>query len=436
MSVAADRVRVEIAVAVAAVLTGRSLKAVLAPAEQRIADARDRALLHAVVLATVRGVFRWRAILRQLLDRPLPSRARPVEAALMAALAQMDALGMPPHAVVDETVAAVRAMKQPAYAGLANAVLRRWLRERETIAAIIADDPEVQQGHPAWLLDRLRKDWPEAWPSIVAAGNAVAPMWLRVNSRRLSTEEYRQRLSAAGIAAHRHPELSQALRLDAPVPVARLPGFTDGLVSVQDAAAQYAVGLLAAEPGHRVLDACAAPGGKTAHLLERTPALADVVALDREPARLARIAQTLERLDLRATLREGDAGEPGAWWDGRPFDRILLDAPCSATGILRRQPDVRLHRRPGDIASLAAQQSRLLQALWPLLAPGGRLLYAVCSVLREESEAVIDAFAAGRDDVRLPPLALAGAKAMAAGMQILPGTDGMDGFAYAALVKI
>ena len=419
MSAASGRVRVEITQAIAAVLD----------------VVRARALCHAVVLCPVGGIFGGRALLRQLLDKPLPTRARPVEAALLAALAQMDALDMPAHAVVDESVAAVRSLRLPNYAGLVNAVLRRWLREREAIATIIADDPEAAYGHPRWLLERLQTDWPEDWRSIVVANNDVAPMWLRVNARQLSADTYRQRLAAEGIEAGTHPQLPQALRLIQAAPVARLPGFDAGVVSVQDAAAQYAAELLAAKPGQRVLDACAAPGGKTAHLLERTLDIGELVALDREASRLERIAETLERLHLQATLRGGDAGEPSTWWDGQPFDRILLDAPCSATGILRRQPDVRLHRRAGDIAVLASQQARLLRALWPLLAPGGRLLYAVCSVLREESEAVLAAFMSAHADACVLPLPIHDARPLRVGVQVLPGTDGMDGFAYALLAK-
>lgn len=431
----APRVRAVAARTIAAVLDGRSLKAALAPAEKSIPDARDRALLHTIVLAAVRGSLRWRAALSRLLAKPLPARARPVEAALIAALAQIEDLQMPEHAVVDETVAAIRSLGFSSHAGLGNAILRRWLRERDTLLVELAGDESASTGLPPWWLARLRNDWPSDWPAIVATGNVPAPMWLRVNTRVTDVAGYQQQLADAGIASSSHPELPQALRLAEPVPVSRLPGFSEGAVSVQDAAAQFAAGLLAPEPGQRVLDACAAPGGKTAHLLERHPDLGELVALDNEAARLRTLTTTLDRLHLSATLCEGDAGNPARWWDGQPFQRILVDAPCSATGILRRQPDVRLHRREGDIAALAAQQQRLLDALWPLLAPGGRLVYAVCSVLREEGEAVLASFVASHDDVRVMPVAIAAAQPLAVGAQILPGAGDMDGFAYGVLEK-
>lgn len=440
-----SRVRAEAARVIAAVLDGRSLKLALAPAEAAIADPRDRALLHAIVLASVRGALRWQVILRHLLERPLPARAGLVQAALIAGLAQIEELGLPAHAVVDETVAAVRALRQPRLAGLANAVLRRWLREREPLLAEIErSDESARTLHPPWLLQCLREDWPQHWPQIVAAGNAQAPLWLRVNTRHISPDRYRARLSEAGLDAQPHGQLHEALCLSTPVPVARLPGFSDGLVSIQDAAAQFAAHLLAAEPGERVLDACAAPGGKSAHLLERTPGLA-LLALDRDPERLRKVGETLGRLGLGSDgpppqLRCGDAARPDTWWDGRPFQRILLDAPCSATGIVRRQPDVRLHRRPRDIPALAAQQAQMLRALWPLLAPGGRLLYAVCSLLRAESETVLMKFLSETQDARSEPVLIADGLPLVGtqpdlGVQILPGSAGMDGFAYALLVK-
>lgn len=436
---APGQLRAQAARVLAQVLAGRSLKAVLGPAEARVGAVRDRALLHAIVLAGVRGTLRYRALLALLLQKPLPARATPVEAALVAAFAQIESLELPPHAVVAETVAAIRILGFPAFAGLGNALLRRWLREREALDAQLAGNDEARWCHPQWLLSALRQDWPEHWPGIVEVGNAEATMWLRVNRRQITREAFLQRLQDEGLQATAHPQLPDALRLHTPLPVTRLPGFADGQCSVQDASAQYAALLLDVQPGQRVLDACAAPGGKTGHLLECRPDVGELLALDSDAARLRRIDENLQRLQHRnpaLQLRVGDAGDPSSWWDGRPFQRILLDAPCSATGIARRQPDVRLHRRAGDITDLAWQQARLLEALWPLLAPGGRLLYVVCSVLRAESQSVLQPFLAAHADARTVPLDLAGAHPLDGGaVQLLPDREGGDGFAYALLER-
>jgi 16S rRNA (cytosine967-C5)-methyltransferase len=276
-------------------------------------------------------------------------------------------------------------------AGFVNAVLRRFVRERERIVAAALADPLARFNHPRWWLDRLRADWPDRWQAIADADNVHAPMTLRVNARRARPEELLATLAARGIAAA--PVGPAAISLARPLPVTELPGFAEGLISVQDLNAQRAAPLLVAGPlrrGARVLDACAAPGGKTAHLLELADV--DVLAVDRDGARLARVDETLARLGLRAQTLVADAAEPASWWDGRPFDAILLDAPCTASGIVRRHPDVRWLRRAADVPALAATQARLLDALWPLLAPGGRLLYATCSVFRDEGSAQIDAF--------------------------------------------
>jgi len=315
-----------------------------------------------------------------------------VDALLLTALALLWPAGSPPyaaHTLVDQAVAAVRA-RAPRSAGFVNAVLRRFVREQEALVPALLRQPLARFNHPAWWLERLRLDWPDAWEQIADADNLHPPMTLRVNARRGTAEAYVARLSEAGMGSA--VVAGGAVVLDRPLPVAMLPGFSAGDVSVQDAAAQRAAPLLlhGLRSGARVLDACAAPGGKTAHLLEL--AELDLVALDRDAARLGRVEETLSRLGLRATLVAADAGEPSAWWDGRPFDAILLDAPCSASGIVRRHPDVRWLRRAGDIAALAATQARLLDALWPLLAPGGRLLFCTCSVFRAEGEQQSDAF--------------------------------------------
>ncbi len=260
-------------------------------------------------------------------------------------------------------------------------------------------------------------------------------MTLRINTRRLDRETCLARLEAAGIAARAAPLAPTGVYLDTPQSVESLPGFTDGELSIQDEAAQLCAGLLAPSAGERVLDACCAPGGKTGHLLEYQPGLRELVALDSDAERLERVSENLQRLGLAATLRAADAGAVEDWWDGAPFDRILLDAPCSATGVIRRHPDIKLLRRPDDVAKLATVQGRLLNRLWQTLAPGGRLLYATCSVLPAENDAVVGAFAADRGDCRVLPIDTDGGLATSCGRQLFPRPDGHDGFYYALLEK-
>ena len=414
----------------AVLVEGRSLTAALAAGLPGLADARDRALLEALCYETVRHRLRYQALRDALLERPLPRAARPLPALLLVGLAQLEGLGMAPYAALSATAEAARVLGKPHLVGLVNGVLRRFDRERAPRRA--AADQAAGHDHPDWLVAAVQADWPAEADAVLAANNREAPLWLRVNRRRLSREDYRDRLAAAGIAAEAPDGVPDALRLQAPVAPTSLPGWGEGLVSVQDAAAQLALRVLDPQPGQRVLDACAAPGGKAAHLLERAPGI-ELLALDSDPARLQRVAQGLERLGLAATLRAADATDPDRWHDGRGFDRILLDAPCSGTGVIRRHPDIKWHRRSSDIAALVALQARLLEALWPMLAPGGRLVYATCSLLKDENERQIDAFLARHGDARACALALPVGRASGAGWQILPGEADMDGFFYAAL---
>lgn len=426
----------------AVLLDGRSLTDALADAPD--GEGRDTALVRALCFGVCRHYFHLHFLLEQLLDRPLRRKDRDVELAALLGLFQLGWLRTPDHAAVAETVALATALKKPWARGLLNALLRRYLREREALEARVAQNEEAACDHPHWLLARLRAAWPDHWQAVVTAGNTPAPMTLRVNTRQTDRERYRESLAAAGLAAHPAPGTEAGLILAAPVEVGRLPGFATGQVSVQDGAAQLAAPLLDARAGARVLDACAAPGGKTAHLLEREPVLAEVVALDRSAARLAALEAGLQRLGLRATTLAGDATEPASWWDGRPFDRILLDAPCSATGVIRRHPDIKLLRRETDIAALAATQQALLRQLWPLLKPGGILLYSTCSVLPEENARQIEQFLQQCPDARFDADFLPAIRARLDGVaghdtghgwQILPGEGEMDGFFYARLVR-
>ncbi len=412
------------------VFDGVSLRAVLDARSTR-GDARDRALLAATVYASSRWWLRFEAMLKHLLERPLPAKARDIHALLMLGMVQIEVMQMPEYAVVAACVDATRLLGQPRLAGLVNAVLRRFLRERSALHERADSDEVSRHAHPRWLIERLRADWPRDVESILAANNCEAPLTLRVNRRRCQREAVLERLDREGVTAQAPGHLPDGLLLGESTDVSRLPGFAEGHFSVQDGAAQQVVDLLALESGQRVLDACAAPGGKSAHMLERADI--DLIALDVDAARLQRVNANLQRLGLSATVRQGDVAHAESWWDGRSFERILLDAPCSATGVIRRQPDIKLHRRSADVIALAATQARLLRALWPMLAPGGRLLYSTCSVLRAENEAVVGDFLADQKTVRALPIAERFGRAAGAGRQNPPGNKGRDGFFCALL---
>lgn len=420
--------------AVLAVTTdGRSLGSALPEAVAGVADERDRALAQALAYGVLRHRRRLAALRTGLLQRPLRARDADVAGIIDLGLYQLTDTDIPPHAAVAETVGLCQRLRKAWAVKLVNAVLRRFQRESAERLAAADATPAVRESCPDWLADALHVAWPEDWERLLAAQNARAPLTLRVNARRTTREAAAAALGAAGVAARPVAGVDTALTLAEAVPVSRLPGFAEGHLSVQDAAAQLAAPLLAPGPGDRVLDACAAPGGKTAHLLEAADV--DVVALDREPGRLPRLEENLQRLGLGAAVVAGDAGSPQAWWDGRAFQRILLDAPCSGTGVIRRHPDIKWLRRAGDIPRLQREQGRLLQALWPLLAPGGRLVYATCSILPAENEAVVAAFVAGRDDVAREAATLPVGRPVGYGHQILTGEADMDGFYYACLRK-
>ena len=408
---------------------GRSLKAELAATLPKLDDGRDRALLEAICFAALRRRSAYEQALRQWLQKPLGPRDGDLKGLLLAGFAQLDALELPAHAALSATVEAARALGRERQAGLVNAVLRR--AQREGIPAGRAED-----AWPAWLQQQVRQDWPAQADAVFAASLQPAPLWLRVNRQQYPRDAYLERLREAGIEAEASALAADAIRLPVAVPVAGLPGFGEGAVSVQDLSAQQVADALAPVPGARVLDACAAPGGKAAHLLERDPSLR-LLALDVDARRLQRIRETFARTGVgtQAQVRAVDAADLGAWWDGAPFDAVLLDAPCSATGVIRRQPDVLLHRRPGDVEALVAQQARLLEALWQVLAPGGVLLYATCSILRRENQQQIAAFLARTPDARVGALPEAFGHGDAGTRQRLPGEAGGDGFFYARLEK-
>ncbi|MEO7149034.1 MAG: 16S rRNA (cytosine(967)-C(5))-methyltransferase RsmB [Rhodanobacteraceae bacterium] len=417
----------------AVALDGASLRDKLSLAQPRLADSRDRALLTALVNEGARWWLRFDAALDSLLDKPLREREPVLHALLVLGLVQLEILHVPPHAAVAATVEAARALLRAPFAKLVNAALRRWLREREMLNARLDIVPVTRSAHPAWLIEAIARDWPDRVEIILAANNAPFPPMLRVNRRLATREDVVASLRAKDVNVTAHPWLRDALVLTDNADIARLPGFAQGLFSVQDGAAQLATDLLDAHDGMRVLDACAAPGGKACHVLERADI--ELLALDRDVGRLPRVRENLARLGLRCEVCSGDAGKPSTWWDGKPFERILLDAPCSATGVIRRHPDIKLHRRADDIPVLTRQQRHLLESLWPLLTPGGRLLYATCSVLRAENENVVAAFLDAHDDAHAMPFALEIGHATGAGRQILPGGGGLDGMYYAVIEK-
>jgi 16S rRNA (cytosine967-C5)-methyltransferase len=413
--------------------SGRSLADLLPPLLTALPE-RERALCQELCYGVCRWQPRLEVLARLLLSKALKAKDLDIHCLILLGLYQLEGMNIPAHAAVAETVAAVKRRNKPWAGGLVNAVLRRYQREQAELNALIEADPVAASAHPKWLLEAIRSDWPEQWPAIVQANNERPPMTLRVNRRHHSRERYLALLKTAGIAALAAAHAPDAITLEQPVGVERLPGFTEGHVSVQDSAAQLAAGLLRLAPGQRVLDACAAPGGKTGHILESADGL-EVIAIDQEARRLQRVEENLQRLGLQASLVVADAANPTPWWDGQPFDRILLDAPCSATGVIRRHPDIKLLRRAEDIAQLVKLQGQILQALWLLLKPGGLLLYATCSTLRRENEQQVANFLAGQEDARELTLQVAWGQRVSVGRQILAGQDGMDGFYYACLEK-
>jgi 16S rRNA (cytosine967-C5)-methyltransferase len=412
---------------------GQSLSTLLPHSFQGLPPER-RALAQELCYGTLRWAPRLEALLKLLLAKPLKAKDSDVKSLLLLGLYQLGYMDIPPHAAVSETVAVTALLNKGWAKGLVNAVLRRFQRERDDLESALAKDEVATSAHPAWLLALLKQAWPKQWSAIVEANNHRPPMTLRVNRRHHDREAYQAILEKEGLAAETSPHAPDALTLTQPVNVEQLPGFARGEVSVQDAAAQLAAVLVAPEAGMRVLDACAAPGGKTGHLLEICSDI-ELIALDIEKNRLLRVEQNLTRLGLHAQLVAADAATPASWWDGKPFDRILLDAPCSASGVIRRHPDIKLLRQASDIEQLVKLQATILEALWSLLSPGGVLVYATCSVLPQENGGQLANFLANHEDAKERPLDTRWGQATTVGRQILPDQDGMDGFFYACIEK-
>ena len=397
----------------AAVFAGQSLADGLIGQVDPIARPAVQDLVYGSLRAYGRGDF----FLARLLERPLA--AEEVRALLLVALYRLETRPEIAHTVVDQAVSAAGELAGGRFRGLVNAVLRSFLRQQAALSEALVGDAVALAQHPDWWLAELQTAYPQDWPQIVAAGNGAPPMGLRVNGRRQSRDDYQAQLAAEGIAAR--PVGECGLALDRPLPVDRLPGFAEGRVSVQDPGAQLAASLLDPSPGSRVLDACAAPGGKTAHLLERADL--DLLALDLKPSRCRRIAENLARLGLTATIQAADCAKLETWWDGQPFDAVLADVPCTASGVVRRNPDTKWLRRAADIASFAATQARILDALWQVVRPEGKLLYATCSLFPAENRGQIERFLARQPQAR-----------RCHEEQLLPTAD-HDGFFYCLLEK-
>ncbi|PYC34978.1 16S rRNA (cytosine(967)-C(5))-methyltransferase RsmB [Pseudomonas protegens] len=433
--------RLAAAKALTAVLNGKASLNSSLPVQLDKVEVRDRGFTQDLAFGTARWQPRLSALAAKLLQKPFKAADADVEALLLVGLYQLLYTRVPAHAAIGETVGCADKLKKPWAKALLNAVLRRAQRESEALLAELEHDPVVRTAHPRWLQKSLKAFWPEQWEAICAANNAHPPMILRVNRRHHSRDAYLKLLSQAGVAAKACVYSQDGIVLDEAGDVRSLPGFAEGWVSVQDEAAQLAADLLELAPGHRVLDACCAPGGKTCHILEVQPQLAGVVAVDLEAKRLVRVRENLDRLGLDAQLIAADGRDIQAWWDGQPFQRILLDAPCSATGVIRRHPDIKLTRQAEDIAALAQLQGELLDALWQTLEVGGILLYATCSTLPTENTEVIEAFLSRTPGAR--ELDIGGQLGQPAaglkqphGRQLLAQEGGHDGFYYAKLIKI
>jgi 16S rRNA (cytosine967-C5)-methyltransferase len=428
--------RLAAAKALAAVLNGKASLNSSLPTQMDKVEDRDRGFTQDLAFGTARWQPRLSALAAKLLQKPFKAADADVEALLLVGLYQLLYTRVPAHAAIGETVGCADKLKKPWAKALLNAVLRRAQRESEALLAELEHDPVVRTAHPRWLQKSLKAFWPEQWEAICAANNAHPPMILRVNRRHHSRDAYLGLLAQAGIAATPCIYSQDGIILEAAADVRSLPGFAEGWISVQDEAAQLAADLLDLAPGQRVLDACCAPGGKTCHILEAEPKLAGVVAVDLEAKRLVRVRENLARLGLSADLIAADGRDTATWWDGKPFQRILLDAPCSATGVIRRHPDIKLTRQPDDIAALAVLQSELLDALWITLEVGGILLYATCSTLPTENTEVIEAFLARTPGARELDLATTAGIKQPHGRQLLAQEGGHDGFYYAKLIKI
>ena len=399
-------------------------------------DKRERAFAQALCYGVLRHHNSLNFILNMLLDKKLKKQDADIRALIMIGLYQLDHMRTLPHAAVSATVESCTDLKKHWAKNLINAVLRRYQREHDKLSALIADNAPARHEHPDWLLNKFKDEYPECWQSIIRENNLPPPMSLRVNSRVIDRKRYLKKLEAAGIEGQASSLNENGIVLTHPVSVEMLPDFFEGHVSVQDLAAQLAIPILDPQSGERILDACSAPGGKLAHLLENMPILKEAVAIEMEPHRFKKLVGTLDRLGLNARLIQNDARAPDDWWDNKPFDRLLIDAPCSASGVIRRHPDIKVLRTHENVQNITILQAEILNALWPLLKKGGKLLYITCSVFKAENDEQIATFINKHHNAKVMPIQAEWGKATKYGRQILPGENAMDGFYYAQLHKI
>ncbi len=390
-------------------------------------------LLKELVYGVTRWFWRLQASADRLLKKPLRKKDSDLLVLILVGMYQLWKLSIPAHAAINETVDGCEQLGKSWARGLVNAVLRSYVRSGGEACAGLSD--EARYSHPSWLLQHVRQSWPEHWRQMLTANNERAPMVLRVNCQRIDRSRYLEELARCGLGGRCDELSSHGVVLDSPVSVHTLPGFADGWVSVQDTAAQWAAAMLTLRAGGRVLDACAAPGGKLTHILEAHPQAGPVLAIDISARRIAMIRENLDRLGVSAELRVADAGDPESWWDGTRFDCVVLDAPCTGSGVIRRHPDIKHLRRPGDVANMVDNQALLLERLWRTVAPHGHLLYITCSVFPEENENQVQRFCADRNDLDICPIRAPVGLHGPFGLQTLPGVHDVDGFFYSLLQK-
>ena len=410
-----------------------SLSSLMGPAQIQVAD-QDKPLLQELCFGVCRYHPQLQIYLELLIDKPLRNKDTDIQALILLGLYQLIHTRIPDHAAIGASVEVTRSLKKEWASKLVNGVLRQFQRDKESLAKIAAEKKIFQSNHPEWMDGMFSKYWPQQWPDIIQASQSHPPFCLRINTNKISRDEYIALLAELNIHALPTSFSPYGIRLENPCNPNTLPLFAEGLISVQDESAQLSADLLNLQPGLRVLDACCAPGGKTGHLLELQPDL-QVTALELEERRLQRVRENLQRLNLRADIICGDATKPEIWWDGKLFDRILIDAPCSATGIIRRHPDIKILRKPDDITKLADIQLKMLQNLWPLLKPNGILLYATCSIIPKENAKIIEQFLKQQTDAFEDKIIAGWGLEQTCGRQLLPQVEGHDGFYYARLIK-